>query len=243
VIGLLRALVVLVVIALAIAAFAPASLVAQRVAAATGGTLRLADARGTVWNGTADVVLANGRWVSPVSWTLQPLPLVKGEAHVAVRPASGAPGVRADIVAREHVVDVADVDVLVPAGALPLPPGVSAGGEVHVVADHVRLAPGTHEGTARVEWSRARVALPGATVVDLGTAAGTLSADGTRWRGPLQARGGMLQVDGDAAIDTDGAELSVALVPQPGAPAMLRQWLGPADAQGVTRLKLAPRFR
>lgn len=59
--------------------FVPAAWLAQAVAEATGGRLVLADARGTVWNGSATVMLLGGRGSSAaaslpgrLSWRLRP---------------------------------------------------------------------------------------------------------------------------------------------------------------------------
>lgn len=64
---------------LALAAFAPAQWVAARVAAATAGRVLLPDARGTVWNGSARLVLTAGPGSSDaaalpsrVEWRLRP---------------------------------------------------------------------------------------------------------------------------------------------------------------------------
>ena len=55
---------------LAIAAFAPASLLDRRIAAATGGKVRLVDATGTVWNGRGALANAAGTWRAPIAWTV-----------------------------------------------------------------------------------------------------------------------------------------------------------------------------
>ena len=62
---------------LALLAFAPAAWLANRVASASGDYVRLADARGTVWRGSAVLVLTGGPGsrdasVLPgrLSWTL-----------------------------------------------------------------------------------------------------------------------------------------------------------------------------
>lgn len=64
---------------LALVAFAPAQWVATRVAAATAGRVLLPDARGTVWNGSAQLVLTAGpvssdatALPSRVEWRLRP---------------------------------------------------------------------------------------------------------------------------------------------------------------------------
>jgi hypothetical protein len=233
----------LVVLAAVCAAFAPAALVGALVAEATRGELRLANARGTAWNGAADVVAADGRWTVPATWRLDALPLLRGEARVALRPPEGAAGARADVVARGGRIEAHDVAVDIPAASLRMPPGVLAGGEVRLRADSLVHAPERNEGSVRVEWTRARLALPAVGSFDLGTVSATLAGDGATWRGPVQARGGVLVVDGEARIDRAGSDLRLAVVPQPDAPPLLRAALGVPDAQGVVRLDLRGRFR
>ncbi|GIK87793.1 MAG: hypothetical protein BroJett026_32740 [Betaproteobacteria bacterium] len=243
---MIRALAVLAVLAAIVAigaAFAPASLLAQRVADASGGLVRLADARGTVWSGEATLSGRDGRWSLPVRWRLEALPLLRGEAKLELLPADAAPGLRGRLTARGGTLDARDVEASVPAAALPLPGGVAASGEVRVAADALRVGGGRDEGTLRLDWPQARIAVDGIGPLDLGTATATLAADGTRWRGPLRVRGGMLHVDGEASVDAGGADIALSIVPQPHAPRVLRQWLPPADATGAVKLRLAPRFR
>ncbi|WP_332815158.1 type II secretion system protein N [Ramlibacter sp.] len=68
-------------LALALVLFAPARWLAARVSAATGGQVLLQDARGTVWNGSAQLVLTGGPGSSDaaalpsrVQWRLRPAP-------------------------------------------------------------------------------------------------------------------------------------------------------------------------
>lgn len=230
----------LAVVAVAVAAFAPASLLAALVADVTRGELRLANARGTAWNGAADAVVGGGRWTLPVTWTLAPLALLNGEASIALRSPDGG---SADVVVRDGTIVARNVALAFPAQALRLPAGTAAGGELRVTADALTLAPDRHEGRLRIEWARARLALPGAGAVALGTASATLAGEGAKWRGPLEARGGALVVDGEASVDRAGADVTLAIVPQPDAPQALRAALDAADVQGVVRLNLRPRFR
>jgi hypothetical protein len=230
----------IVMVVAAIAAFAPATLVAALVADATRGELRLANARGTAWSGAADAAIAGGQWTIPVTWTLAPLALLNGEARIALRSPGGA---SADLVLRDGAIVAHDVALAFPAEALRLPAGTAAGGELRVAADTLVLAPDRHEGRVRIEWARARLALPGAGALALGTASATLVGEGARWRGPLEARGGALVVDGEASVDRAGADVTLAIVPQPDAPQAARAALGGGDAQGRVRLNLRPRFR
>jgi general secretion pathway protein N len=94
----------LVGVVVALAAFAPAAWLAGAVASATGQRLLLADARGTVWSGSAVAVLTGGAGSRDASalpgrlaWSLSPQGLglavslrqaccINGELRLAVRP-------------------------------------------------------------------------------------------------------------------------------------------------------------
>ena len=67
-------LVALVLLAAALAALAPATLIDARVAARTRDRVRLAEASGTVWSGEGTLADAAGRWRLPVSWRLGGFP-------------------------------------------------------------------------------------------------------------------------------------------------------------------------
>lgn len=219
-------------------AFAPASLIAPRIEAASHGGLRLVEPEGRAWNGSALLASRDGRARLPVAWRLAPTSLLRGEAQVQFV----APGaLRANVVARDATLEARDVDAAFPLALLSLPPGVEAGGDVRVASDLMVLRPDRHEGRARVEWQRARLSMPGVPSLDLGTVTATLAADGTRWRGPVQARGGNVLVDGEAIVDANGADLALRLTPQAGAEFL--RGLGAPDAQGAIALRFAPRFR
>ena len=78
--------VVLLLLVVAVAALAPARLVDARLAQATDGRLRLADAAGTVWRGEGIVTDARGALRLPVTWQLSPLAVLAGTAVFSVAP-------------------------------------------------------------------------------------------------------------------------------------------------------------
>ena len=65
----------------AIAAFAPASLIDRRLAAVSSAKLRMADAAGTVWNGTGILTDATGSWRVHVGWSVSALALARGSVQ------------------------------------------------------------------------------------------------------------------------------------------------------------------
>jgi general secretion pathway protein N len=73
-----------------LAATAPASVVASRVAAATGGALRVESASGTIWNGSAHAILdgpAGRLAVDDIEWHWLPLRLASARLAFEVRAA------------------------------------------------------------------------------------------------------------------------------------------------------------
>src|SRR5262245_44443627 len=78
-----------VALALLVAAFvalAPATLADVRVAAASGGRLRLADTTGTVWRGSGTLTDAQGLWRIPLRWRVSPPGALRGVADVELEP-------------------------------------------------------------------------------------------------------------------------------------------------------------
>src|SRR5881296_2548201 len=79
-------------LAIALAIQAPATLLDQRVAALTGGRLRIANTQGTVWNGDGEVVLLPSGAHCPLAWRIDAGSLVAGELRGSI--ASGQEAVR-----------------------------------------------------------------------------------------------------------------------------------------------------
>src|SRR6185436_2644522 len=82
--GRLSALVLfcLVIAVVVLALQAPASWVAHRLVEAIGGSVRVIEAEGTVWDGRGVLTSPDGRWKVPVAWHLKAAPLVRGEVEV-----------------------------------------------------------------------------------------------------------------------------------------------------------------
>lgn len=228
------------IVAIALALAAPATLVAPLVARHTHGALVLAEAEGSAWRGRGTLATADGRLAWPLAWRVAPAALLRGALEVALLPVAGGPSGFVTLHSNQAALRDAAVDV--PLAGLGLPGDAVAGGEVRLSTPRALRAADRSEGTVRIDWTRARLALPGLPPLDLGNVTATLAADGRRWRGPVQARGGTVEADGDLSVDDAGADLALLLRLAPGAPEALRR-LGPADASGAVALRLAPRFR
>jgi hypothetical protein len=235
------ALVALLLIVGALVAQAPATLLDRRLADATRGAVRLADARGTVWSGGADVADAKGRWTVPVAWRVDPLAALKGEIAVTLLPAGPATA-RGAVVLRESELRATALDVVLPATILesvwtdaPVP---RFDGVLHLRAPSWRIADARSEGAADLRWERAGVALAG-FALNLGVvdAAARPGDGGTVVT--LRNRGGHVAIDGELRVRDDGVRLDARLTPAAGlaAPlALLVRSLGTPDAAGSVRV-------
>jgi len=215
-------LVAAVLLAVAIAVLAPASLVAPSLERATHGRVVAGDVDGTLWRGQA--VLAAGATRLPVAWKLDPARILTGEAHVQLMPIEGnSRGPRADITAAEQRLAFSNVDVVVPAGILqqaltrnaPGRGGWFADGEIAVSTSRLEWTPAAYAGDLRIAWRDARVTAVAAPAVDFGEATMALVAEGDRLAGPVTNSGGNIDLRGDVAIDTNGnATISLLVIPR-----------------------------
>ena len=221
-------------LAMAIAALAPASLVAPSIERATGGRVIAGAVEGSLWRGRA--VLAAGAARLPVAWKLDPVPLLSGEARVRLTPVDGGSNtVRADITAAENKLAFADVAVTVPAAIVqqaltrhaPGRAGWLAGGEIAASTSRLEWTPAGYAGDLRVVWRDARITVVPLLQADFGEATIALTADGNRLAGPLTNAGGNIDLNGDVAIDPNGgAVISLLLTPRRRDDAALTRALG-----------------
>lgn len=220
--ALVIALAAAALLATAVAALAPASLIAPHFERATRGRIVLGEAEGTLWRGQAVLIAGNARL--PLAWKLDAAPLLTFEARAHITPIDGQAGSpRADIVAADQRLTLADVAVAVPAGILQQaltrdaagPAAWTVEGEILAAATGLEWTPAAWRGDLRLVWRGARLKLASVPAVDLGEATATLAAQGNRLAGPVVNVGGRLDVRGDVAIDTGGgATVSLLLSPR-----------------------------
>lgn len=234
-----RALVILgtlVGFAIVVIAMAPATLAGAAVARESRGMLSLADAQGGFWHGRGTLA-AGPSFRLPLAWSIDPWPLLRGELHLRIIPATASAGTpHADIVAHRDAAALRDVDVVLPAntvdGLLPRS-GIHVDGEARVVAPTLEWTPAAFAGGARIDWQDAQFALAGESPIRLGTVTATLSAAGDRLAGPLSNEGGTSEVHGDLALTTNGApNVSVTIAPRGGDPARTRKLVVSSDPSG-----------
>ncbi len=226
----------------ALAAFAPATLVDRRVAAVSGGRLRVADAEGTVWQGRGALADAAGAWRLPVAWTVDATAIARGALAVALTPPPEATSPRARLDLAGTAIAVRDTSLELPAGALasalPARVPVTLGGTVAVTATDFAAEAGAFRGAIGARWRDARV-VAGGIVASLGTVDVALAPQGGRLAGRLTNGGGDVRIDGTVTIAADGAGIDATLTPLPSAPepvARALAALGTPDGAGGVRV-------
>ena len=234
----------LVVAAVALLAFAPASLLDGRIAHASGGRVRIAEASGTLWRGRGLLADARGLVRIPLEWHVDPYALARGVVDARL----ASPRSPAALTGRVAVDDVravaGDVRVALPAAAavaLSGTEGASFGGEVTLRSDSLVVEAGRVQGSIEAQWRQARGAWSG-TAVDLGTVTLRLGPTERGLAGPLEARGGTLTANGTIEIAAQTLRADVELVPSADAPEAVRRalaQLGQPDARGAVRLAVS----
>ncbi|MEO8676429.1 MAG: type II secretion system protein N [Casimicrobiaceae bacterium] len=234
-------LIVAVAVAAVVIAVAPASVASVAVESATNGVLTLATTDGTLWRGHG--TLAAGRALRvPLAWSVDPWPLLRGELHVRLLPATAAGrSPRAEISARRDAITLREVDVTFAADIVEsLAPraGVRVTGEVRLTASSLDWTPSSFRGDARVDWQDALVAIAADPGIRLGTVSATLAGAGDRLSGRVTNDGGAFDVRGMLALSANGApDISITMTPRGGDPGRART-LTLTGGPGATSLNL-----
>ena len=243
-------------LAVALAAFAPAPLLNAYLQDLTNGALRLAATSGTVWRGQGQLADAAGTWSIPMGWELAPLPLLRGEFDVTLKPPPGEETPRGRVRLRGDMVDLDQTVLAFPANALrPLfarVPGLALRGEINVRADRFTWLGKSGEGKLDANWRNAALVAMGMSAalgdVTLNAASGTSGTSGTAGAAGttsdllarVQNTGGDLRVAGNLRFVRGAADGDLTLQPTVSAsPELLRalRLLGPPDANGAVRVR------
>ena len=235
------ALVVAVVIATAIA-FLPASVIDMRIASATQGKMRLAEAAGTVWNGRGILTDSAGTWRVPLGWTIATADVVRGVHAVVLHPVDGASTPSGTVEVVDNGVRVRALQAELPPqvifGALPMRPMPAFGGTIAVTANDLAWNEKAKNGALEAHWRGARVA-SGDNAADLGTVDLAAAPQESRLVGKLTNSGGDVRVDGTVNIAAGNVAVDATVAPTPGAPANIARALasvGTPDANGTVRI-------
>ena len=217
-------------LALALAIEAPATLVDGRVAAATDGRVRITDASGTLWNGAGELVLLPSGARRPLAWHIDAWPLLFGElrgtiAIDAAQPAEFAYGRRS---MRLHRLDVAlPVDSLLQSMGVPAALG-SAGGSIEARIVRFVQTPGALDADLAAQWRNASLPAlrPGFRIL-LGDVRADARGTGAEIAGSISNMGGDVEIAGRVAV-------SAALVPKIDATIRPRAGIDRDRAEAIT---------
>ncbi len=185
-------------------ALLPASIVARWIA--MPGVLELADARGTLWNGSARAIAASAQLES-LRWRFEPARLVAGRlAFVVDANGAGLEG-HGRIDRGFGGLEVRDLHVRGDAAALaafePLAASWQPDGRITLDAPAIAWDGREARGTARLEWHDAAIALSG--VRPLGSYRAEARADGGPMKISVTTLDGALRVSGNGTFTPPGA--------------------------------------
>jgi len=168
------------------------------------GKLRLIDARGTLWEGSAVLAVSDGRKAMAVpgrfAWKLNPWPVFAGRVEVSIsHRATQTP----------LVLSISKQGVALAAGRAELPAAVLValggpfatirpGGAIELRWSALELASGSMVGSLEIDWRDARSAL--STVAPIGTYQVKVTGAGDTARVQLETLRGPLRMQGGGSI-------------------------------------------
>jgi general secretion pathway protein N len=199
-----------VLLAIALAVMAPATLLDARIAALSGGRMRIANASGTLWKGSGELVLMPVGTRRPLSWRLDAWPLLRGDIRGVVA-GDGQSGQEATIAYARDRFQLAGLDLSLPAESLlraaaaaRTPLGV--GGNLVLHVDHLVQVPEALDAQLTVQWRDASVAAtPAGARISLGDVRLDLNGRGVELSGPIGNTGGDVEITGQVAVGAAGA--------------------------------------
>jgi general secretion pathway protein N len=194
--------------AVALAAFAPATLIDVRLQRMGEGTLRLAEARGSLWSGAGWIEArdAHGRAgiARRLAWRVLPESLLRGRLVAEVELDQAARPFPVTISLSR--LEIGALGVRLPAAALglgmPRLAPLRLTGDVLVDVAHLSFERGRTEGAATLQWRAAGSVL--APVSPLGDYEVRVSADGPAVHAVLRTLEGPLQLDGSGTWTRGG---------------------------------------
>ena len=238
-----------VLIAVALFVEAPASVADWRVGAMTGDRLHIANASGTLWNGSGDLVASGSDLQRHIAWQLERWPLLRGELRGTLAMEADADRV-GNFVFGHDKVELEGFELAMPMEALLRAAGApaiitSAGGDFDIHIDRFIQDADALDVALAMQWRNA--SLPGLgpfARVMLGDLRAELSGRGHEVSGPLGNTGGEVEIDGTVTAVGDGTPRVEAKVrARPGidrerasALAFALSTLGPADSEGRVRV-------
>ena len=218
----LAVVVAVIAVAVALLFLAPASLLDARLASISGGRVRIANAEGTLWRGSGDLVLPAGGARRPVTWSIDPWPLLRGELRGSFTDTADSQRV-ATFDASGKEFQLHGLDFGLPMAALLRTLGApsylaSAGGDVTLHVDRFVRGADALDAQVAVQWSNASVPGQGADLrIALGDVQGELSGIGREVPGTIENSGGEVEIRGTVGAAANGSmRVDLAVRPREG---------------------------
>jgi hypothetical protein len=212
-------------------ALAPASLLDARLDAISGGRARIANASGTVWNGSGELILQGGERRS-VAWQINPWQLLRGEVRGTFAN-DGDPHRGAQFAIARGKLELEGFDLSMPMSALLRAAGVPSlfsgvGGDVGVHVDRFVRDPDALDVQAAMQWHNA--SLPGLgpyPSMAIGDLHAEMSGRGPEVSGPIANSGGEVEIEGTLTATASGAaRVDARVAPRAG--------IDPSRAQAIS---------
>jgi len=199
---------------------APASLLDARLAAISQGRVRIANATGTLWRGSGDLVLSGGTRQA-VAWQIDAWPLLRGELRGSFTDAASSQSVASFDAGGDHI-ELRGVDLALPMEALLRTLGApsflaTAGGEVTLHVERLSRGPDALDAQATLQWSDASVPGQRADRIALGDVRAELAGIGHEVPGTIVNSGGEVAIQGTLSVSADGsARVGIEVRPREG---------------------------
>lgn len=234
-------------LAAALVVTVPASLLDARLASISGDRVRIADATGTLWRGSGDLVASGSGVREHIAWRLEPWALLRGEARGTITTDVDRGG---SFVVSRNRVELEGLDWAMPMEALLRAAGApslvaAAGGDFGIHVDRLIRDDDALDLALAAQWRNASLpALGPFPRVMLGDVHVEMSGRGREVAGPLTNTGGEVEIDGTVTAVAGGApRVEASIRPRAGidrdrasALALALSALGPVDAEGRVRL-------
>jgi hypothetical protein len=206
---------------LAAVALAPASLLDARLDAISGGRARIANASGTLWKGSGELILQSGERRS-VAWRIDPWQLLRGEVRGTFAN-DGDPRHGAEFTIGRGKLELEGFDLSMPMSALLRAAGApsllsSVGGDVGVHVDRFVRDADALDVQLAMQWRNA--SLPGLgpyPSMALGDVHTEVSGRGPEVSGPIANSGGDVELEGTLTATASGAaRVDARIAPRAG---------------------------
>ncbi len=209
-------------VVVAVVVEAPATLLDNRVDLLSGGRIRVANAKGTVWRGSGELTLlpmsADERRL-PISWRVKALPILWGDIAGTLN-GDDLTGTPASFSFSRSRTTLQNFVVALPASALlrvaNIPSMLTASGDLEFNVESVSMTEQAIDGHIVARWQGADLAAPPLGRVALGDVRLDLAGQGGPFQGKLSNVGGEVDLSGTITFVSDGRpRLDMVVQPRP----------------------------